>query len=72
VAQGQFAAGPTVPDGTTVRPGDLVFFGTGPSGVDHVGIYVGSGLMIDAPHAGAVVRVEAADWPGLVGATRPG
>jgi cell wall-associated NlpC family hydrolase len=49
VAQGQFAAGPTVPDGTTVRRGDLVFFGTGPSGVDHVGIYVGSGLMIEAP-----------------------
>ena len=72
VAQDQFAAGPPVPDGTTVRPGDLIFFGTGPAGVDHVGIYVGSGFMIDAPHSGADVRVQSAHWSGLVGATRPG
>ncbi len=71
VAQDQFDAGPAV-TGATVEPGDLLFFGTGPTGVDHVGIYVGDGLMIDAPHTGAVVRVEAADWSGLVGATRPG
>ena len=70
VAQDQFAIGPPV-DGGTVRPGDLVFFGNGPSGVDHVGIYVGDGLMVDAPHTGADVRIEPADWTGLVGATRP-
>jgi len=40
--------------------------------VEHVGIYAGSGLMIDAPHTGAVVRVEPAGWEGFVGATRPG
>lgn len=72
VAQDQYDAGPAVPDGATVLPGDLVFFGTGPTGVDHVGIYVGSGLMVDAPHTGAVVRVEPAGWGGFVGATRPG
>jgi len=72
VAQDQFAAGPQVAGGTSVRPGDLIFFGTGPAGVDHVGIYLGQGLMIDAPHSGAVVRVESAGWSGLVGATRPG
>lgn len=72
VAQGQFDAGPVVGDGAPVRPGDLVYFGTGASGVDHVGVYVGSGFMIDAPHSGAVVRLEPADWPGFVGATRPG
>ena len=72
VAQDQYDAGPALGDGTAVRPGDLVFFGSGPGGVDHVGIYVGSGLMIDAPHTGAVVRVESAGWSGLVGATRPG
>jgi len=72
VAQGQFDAGPAVGDGAVVRPGDLVYFGSGPSGVDHVGIYVGGGLMVDAPHSGAVVRLEPADWPGFVGATRPG
>ena len=72
VAQGQFDAGPRVGDGAGVRPGDLVYFGSGPSGVDHVGIYVGAGLMVDAPHTGALVRLEPADWPGFVGATRPG
>ncbi len=71
VAQAQFDAGPVVPGTGTVQPGDLVFFGTGPRGVDHVGLYVGAGEMIDAPHTGADVRVESADWPDLVGVTRP-
>jgi cell wall-associated NlpC family hydrolase len=72
VAQAQFDAGPPVAGGTAVEPGDLVFFGTGTAGVDHVGIYVGAGEMIDAPHTGALVRFDYADLPGLVGATRPG
>ena len=72
VAQDQFGRGPPVPDGATVVPGDLLFYGSGPVGVDHVGIYVGSGLMVDAPHTGAVVRVEPADLGDFVGATRPG
>ena len=72
VAEDQFRAGPPAPDGAPVRPGDLVFFGSGPQGADHVGIYVGDGLMIDAPHSGAVVRLEPAAWAGYVGATRPG
>ena len=32
VAQDQFDAGPAVPAGTAVEPGDLVFFGSGPAG----------------------------------------
>ncbi len=72
VAQDQFDAGPAVGDGSEVEPGDLVFFGTGPNGVDHVGLYVGAGEMIDAPHSGALVRLDSAGWSGLVGATRPG
>lgn len=40
-------------------PGDLVFFRAGPSGpISHVGMYVGNGQMIDAPHTGAPVRIE--------------
>jgi cell wall-associated NlpC family hydrolase len=35
-------------------PGDLLFF----SGLGHVGIYVGRGAFIDAPHSGARVRLE--------------
>ena len=37
-----------------LQAGDLVFF----SGASHVGIYVGGGRFIDAPHTGAVVRVS--------------
>uniref|UniRef100_UPI0035C81535 C40 family peptidase n=1 Tax=Clostridium estertheticum TaxID=238834 RepID=UPI0035C81535 len=38
-----------------LQPGDLVFFGTP---AHHVGIYVGNGKMIDAPHSGAVIRIQ--------------
>jgi cell wall-associated NlpC family hydrolase len=71
VAQNQFDAGPAVTGGASVEPGDLIFFGTGPTGVDHVGLYVGAGEMIDAPHTGALVRFDDASWSGMVGATRP-
>jgi peptidoglycan DL-endopeptidase CwlO len=37
-----------------LQAGDLVFF----SGASHVGIYVGGGRFIDAPHTGAVVRIS--------------
>jgi cell wall-associated NlpC family hydrolase len=40
-----------------LQPGDLVFFGSA-SYSHHVGIYVGGGTMIDAPHTGAVVRYD--------------
>lgn len=36
-----------------LKPGDLVFF----SGLGHVGLFIGKGRYIDAPHSGAVVRV---------------
>jgi hypothetical protein len=42
-----------------LRAGDLVFFRSSASGsIIHVGMYVGSGNMIDAPHTGAPVRIE--------------
>jgi cell wall-associated NlpC family hydrolase len=37
-----------------LQPGDLVFF----NGLDHVGIYIGSGYFVDAPHTGAFVRID--------------
>jgi cell wall-associated NlpC family hydrolase len=44
-----------------LAPGDLMFF----SGLGHVGIYVGHGAVIHAPHAGARVRVESlSGWLG--------
>jgi gamma-D-glutamyl-L-lysine dipeptidyl-peptidase len=43
----------------SLQPGDLVFFRSGASGpIIHVGMYVGGGNMIDAPHTGAPVRIE--------------
>lgn len=38
------------------RPGDIVYFDN-PGDVDHVGIYIGNGKMIQAPTTGDVVRV---------------
>lgn len=50
-----------------LEPGDLVFFG---ASIDHVGFYLGNGLMVDAPHTGAVVRVEQVWWSQYIGAVR--
>ena len=47
-----------------LQPGDLVFFY---QPVDHVGIYVGNGTMIDAPHTGANVEYDSIWWSGLDG-----
>lgn len=42
-----------------LEPGDLVFF----DGGGHVGIYVGSGRFVHAPHTGTVVRISTmAGW----------
>jgi cell wall-associated NlpC family hydrolase len=37
-----------------LRPGDLVFF----SGLGHVGMYIGGGRFIHAPHTGASVEID--------------
>jgi cell wall-associated NlpC family hydrolase len=39
---------------SALRPGDLVFF----DGLGHVGIYVGSGRFIHAPHTGTRVEIQ--------------
>jgi cell wall-associated NlpC family hydrolase len=57
-----------------LRPGDLVFWARDPSDpgtIHHVGLYLGQGLMVDAPHTGAEVRVEPLHPRGYAGATRP-
>jgi cell wall-associated NlpC family hydrolase len=40
-----------------MQPADLVFFGDA-SFYSHVGIYIGNGLFIEAPHTGDVVKVS--------------
>ena len=79
-AAAQMAAGPAVASGEPLAPGDLVFFGPGVGDVTHVGMVVDpAGVMVDAPHTGASVRVEpfptavGASWGSdlFLGATRP-
>ncbi len=57
-----------------LRAGDLVFFANNtsdPSTIHHVGLYIGGGQMINAPHTGDVVRVAAvSSFGGYIGAVR--
>jgi cell wall-associated NlpC family hydrolase len=83
VAQDQYDTTPKLSVGDPLMPGDLVFFGSDPSGIDHVGLFVGTlhgqAVMVDAPHTGADVQAEefsdtiGASFGSLlfVGATRP-
>jgi cell wall-associated NlpC family hydrolase len=58
VSQWNYAgAVPVAPN--ELQPGDLVFF----NGLDHVGIYLGYGYFVDAPHAGASVRIDSLSEP---------
>ena len=56
-AQGQSRGGTPV-DRANLQPGDLVFFGSSTSNITHVGIYIGGGQMVHAPHTGDVVKVS--------------
>jgi cell wall-associated NlpC family hydrolase len=52
-----------------LRPGDLVFF----SGLGHVGLYIGGGRFIHAPHTGTSVEIDSLDssyGAGYAGARR--
>ena len=53
VAQWNYPDSVSVPR-NELEPGDLVFF----AGLGHVGIYVGGGSFIHAPHTGDVVRID--------------
>ena len=49
------------------EPGDLVFFYPD---IGHVGLYVGDGLMVDAPTFGQPVQIQPVMWNVYVGAVR--
>jgi cell wall-associated NlpC family hydrolase len=53
---------------SAMQPGDLVFFG---SPAYHVGLYIGGGRMIAAPHTGDVVKIESLSYLSVSGAGRP-
>lgn len=73
-SEAQWTTVPHVPL-ADIEPGDLVFFEPGefvPGLPGHVGIYLGHGEMVDAPHRGTDVRIDhLADWPAPMGAARP-
>lgn len=50
-----------------LQPGDLVFFYPD---IGHVGLYIGNGLMVDAPDFGEDVQVQPVMWDVYVGAVR--
>ena len=50
-----------------LEPGDLVFFFPN---ISHVGMYIGNGMMIDAPNFGEDVKVQPIYWSAFVGAVR--
>jgi len=53
------------------KKGDLVFFGSSKKRITHVGIYVGSGKMIDAQNRGVITEKVASPWWHCVGYSRP-
>ena len=55
------------PTENSLQPGDLVFFH---SPISHVGIYLGHGLYLHAPHTGTVVKIAKLPWANLVAAAR--
>jgi peptidoglycan DL-endopeptidase RipA len=70
----QWEEGPHVPLDQLQR-GDLLFYATNnsdPATIHHVGIYIGNGMMVDAPYTGADVRIDSIYQPGIpIGAVRP-
>ena len=76
VSRSQFSAyaGMRPVDSMHLVPGDLVFFADNPRNpatIHHVGLYIGRGLMVEAPHTGAVVRTSPIWRRSYAGAVRP-
>ena len=66
-AQAQYDATTKLGPSDPIEPGDLVFFGGGPSDIAHVGIASVTASMVDAPETGEDVRVES--FPTAFGAS---
>ena len=48
-----WTSGARIASQAELAPGDLVFFNS----LDHVGMYIGGGRFVEAPHSGDVVKV---------------
>ena len=62
----QATVGSPVADVAAAQPGDLVFYEPSASGPGHVGIYIGGGKMINAPHTGTVVSITDVGTPSAI------
>ncbi|WP_410639385.1 C40 family peptidase [Amycolatopsis sp. lyj-346] len=72
-ADSQFRALPPVPASQEPRLGDLVFYGNPATRIHHVGLYLGNGLMINAPTEGQAIQIHTYHSKGddYTGAGRP-
>ena len=66
----QWRAGPAIPTGQALQPGDLLFYGT-PAKATHVALYAGDNRVIHAPQPGETVQYATVWTAGFLGATRP-
>jgi cell wall-associated NlpC family hydrolase len=72
-ADSQFRALPQVPVSQEPQLGDLVFYGNPATKIHHVGLYLGNGLMVNAPSQGQAIQIRTYHSKGddYVGAGRP-
>jgi cell wall-associated NlpC family hydrolase len=60
--------------GSNLRRGDLVFYAfdtSNPYTIHHVALYLGGGMMIEAPESGMTVHITPMRWTGFIGGARP-
>jgi cell wall-associated NlpC family hydrolase len=60
--------------GADLQRGDLVFYAfdtSNPWTIHHVALYLGGGMMIEAPESGMTVRITPMRWTGFIGGARP-
>jgi peptidoglycan DL-endopeptidase CwlO len=67
-SRAQYSSGPHISE-SDLQPGDLVFFY---SPISHVGLYIGSGLVLHAANPSEGVRISDLHSMPYVGAVRPG
>ena len=58
----QYTSGLQLPV-SQMKRGDMVFYG--PGGSQHVALYLGDGMMLEAPYSGEVVKVSPVRWDGM-------
>ena len=71
VVPDQYAAFTPIPF-ADLHPGDVIVYGTTPADLYHITMYIGDGLMVEAPHTGDVVKVVPVSLTDAFGAARPG